>query len=41
VEELASGKQVHDKIFKLLNLDESTMDAIYGGTAERLLHLAD
>lgn len=41
VEELASGKQVHDAIFETLNLDKPTMDAIYGGTAARLLHLAD
>ena len=40
VEELVSAKQVHDKIFEPLNLDKETMDAIYGGTAARLLHLA-
>jgi len=39
VEELKSSKDVHDKIFERLDLDQKTMGAIYGGTAARLLHL--
>ncbi len=39
VEELQSGRNVHDRIFDGLDLPKATMDKIYGGTAARLLHL--
>jgi predicted TIM-barrel fold metal-dependent hydrolase len=39
VEELESGKRVHDQIFNSLGLDQQSLDQIYGGTAARLLNL--
>jgi hypothetical protein len=40
VEELAAGKEIHDKILEQLNPDWPTMAAIYGETAALLLHLS-
>ncbi|MGH9326555.1 MAG: amidohydrolase family protein [Terriglobia bacterium] len=39
VEELEAAKRVHDQIFEPLGLDKEILEAIYGGTAARLLRL--